>query len=62
MLDMHEGVTGHINLGNLGEYTMLELAEKMLKLTGSSSSSYSSRRRKTIPSNPSQTLRWLSST
>lgn len=32
-----EKVTGPINLGNDGEFTMLELAEKVIKLTGSSS-------------------------
>jgi UDP-glucuronate decarboxylase len=37
MMDTPEGVTGPINLGNPGEYTMLELAEKVLKLTGSNS-------------------------
>jgi UDP-glucuronate decarboxylase len=31
------GVTGPINLGNPGEFTMLELAEKVLKLVGGSS-------------------------
>lgn len=30
-------VTGPINLGNPGEFTMLELAEKVIRLTGSSS-------------------------
>lgn len=32
-----EGVTGPINLGNPGEYTMLELAERILRLTNSKS-------------------------
>jgi UDP-glucuronate decarboxylase len=32
-----EDFTGPVNLGNPGEFTMLELAEKILKLTGSSS-------------------------
>ncbi len=32
-----ETVTGPINLGNPGEFTMLELAEKVLELTGSKS-------------------------
>ncbi|MCM8738682.1 SDR family oxidoreductase [Azospirillum sp. A1-3] len=31
------GVTGPINLGNPGEFTMLELAEKVIRLTGSGS-------------------------
>ena len=37
MMDTPEGVTGPISLGNPGEYTMLELAEKVLQLTGSRS-------------------------
>lgn len=37
MMDTPEGVTGPINLGNPGEYTMLELAERVLQLTGSRS-------------------------
>jgi UDP-glucuronate decarboxylase len=32
-----DGFTGPMNLGNPGEFTMLELAEKVLKLTGSKS-------------------------
>ena len=32
-----EGVTGPVNLGNPGEFTMIELAEQVLKLTGSRS-------------------------
>lgn len=32
-----EGFTGPVNLGNPGEFTMLELAEKVLELTGSKS-------------------------
>jgi len=31
------GVTGPINIGNPGEFTMLELAEKVIRLTGSKS-------------------------
>ena len=37
LMDQNETV-GPINLGNPGEFTMLELAEKVLKLTGSKSS------------------------
>ncbi|MBN8553774.1 MAG: SDR family oxidoreductase [Caulobacterales bacterium] len=37
MMDTPEGVTGPVNLGNPGEFTMLELAELILELTGSSS-------------------------
>ncbi|UWQ93512.1 SDR family oxidoreductase (plasmid) [Rhodobacteraceae bacterium M382] len=37
MMDSESGVTGPINLGNPGEFTMLELAEKVLRLTGSKS-------------------------
>jgi UDP-glucuronate decarboxylase len=32
-----EGLTGPVNLGNPSEFTMLELAEKVVRLTGSSS-------------------------
>ena len=31
------GITGPLNLGNPGEFTMLELAEKVIRLTGSAS-------------------------
>ncbi|MBS0199565.1 MAG: SDR family oxidoreductase [Proteobacteria bacterium] len=37
MMDTEEGFTGPINIGNPGEFTMLELAELVLKLTGSRS-------------------------
>jgi len=37
MMDTPKGVTGPINLGNPGEFSMIELAEKILKLTGSKS-------------------------
>ncbi|MCK9201231.1 MAG: UDP-glucuronic acid decarboxylase family protein [Gallionella sp.] len=37
MMDTPKGVTGPINLGNPGEFSMLELAEKVLQLTGSKS-------------------------
>jgi UDP-glucuronate decarboxylase len=37
MMDTAPDVTGPINLGNPGEFSMLELAEMVLKLTGSSS-------------------------
>jgi UDP-glucuronate decarboxylase len=33
----HEGVTGPLNLGNPGEFTMLQLAELTLKLVGGKS-------------------------
>ncbi len=36
-METDETVTGPINLGNPGEFTMIELAELVLKLTGSSS-------------------------
>lgn len=35
MMDTEKGVTGPINLGNPGEFSMLQLAELTLKLTGS---------------------------
>jgi UDP-glucuronate decarboxylase len=37
LMNTDVGVTGPVNLGNPGEYTMLELAEKVLTLTGSRS-------------------------
>ncbi len=37
MMNSREGFTGPVNLGNPGEFTMLELAEKVLALTGSKS-------------------------
>lgn len=38
MMDNEEGFTGPVNLGNPVEFTMLELAEKVIKLTESESS------------------------
>ena len=37
LMDSPEDVTGPVNLGNPGEFTMLELAEKVIALTGSKS-------------------------
>jgi UDP-glucuronate decarboxylase len=37
IMGTEKGITGPINLGNPGEFTMLELAEKIIKLTGSKS-------------------------
>ncbi len=37
MMNSRDGFTGPVNLGNPGEFTMLELAEKVIKLTNSSS-------------------------
>jgi UDP-glucuronate decarboxylase len=37
MMNTPEDITGPINLGNPSEFTMLELAEKVLKLTDSKS-------------------------
>lgn len=37
LMNSPNGLTGPVNLGNPGEYTMLELAETILKLSGSSS-------------------------
>lgn len=37
MMNTEKGFTGPVNLGNPGEFTMLELAEKVLRLTGSKS-------------------------
>jgi UDP-glucuronate decarboxylase len=37
MMDTDDGFTGPVNLGNPGEFTMLELAEKVISLVGSKS-------------------------
>ena len=37
MMATDKGITGPINLGNPGEFTILELAEKVIELTGSKS-------------------------
>lgn len=37
MMNSRDGFTGPINIGNPGEFTMLELAQKIIDLTGSSS-------------------------
>lgn len=37
MMNSREGFTGPVNLGNPVEFTMLELAEKIIGLTGSKS-------------------------
>ena len=37
MMNSEQGFTGPINLGNPSEFTILELAEKIVKLTGSKS-------------------------
>ncbi|MCR5784346.1 MAG: SDR family oxidoreductase [Eubacterium sp.] len=37
MMDSRDGFSGPVNLGNPGEFTMLELANKVIELTGSSS-------------------------
>lgn len=37
MMESRDGFTGPVNLGNPGEFTMLQLAEMILKITGSNS-------------------------
>lgn len=37
MMNSREGFTGPVNLGNPGEFTIIELAEKLIKLIGSKS-------------------------
>ena len=37
MMDSRDGFTGPVNLGNPGEFTILELAQKVIGLTGSES-------------------------
>jgi UDP-glucuronate decarboxylase len=37
LMNSREGFTGPVNIGNPGEFTMVELAEKVIQLTGSNS-------------------------
>jgi UDP-glucuronate decarboxylase len=37
MMETRDDFTGPVNIGNPGEFTMLELAEKVIELTGSAS-------------------------
>ena len=37
LMDTEDGFTGPVNLGNPGEFTILELAEKVIEMTGSKS-------------------------
>jgi UDP-glucuronate decarboxylase len=37
MMNSRDGFTGPVNIGNPGEFTMIELAEKVIEMTGSSS-------------------------
>jgi len=37
LMNSRDGFTGPVNIGNPGEFTMLELAEKIIELTGTSS-------------------------
>jgi UDP-glucuronate decarboxylase len=37
MMNSREGFTGPVNIGNPGEFTMLELAQKVIEQTGSNS-------------------------
>jgi UDP-glucuronate decarboxylase len=37
MMNSEEGFVGPVNIGNPGEFTMLQLAETILKLSGSNS-------------------------
>jgi UDP-glucuronate decarboxylase len=37
MMNSEKGFTGPVNIGNPGEFTMLQLAETILKLSGSKS-------------------------
>ena len=37
MMNSREGFTGPVNTGNPGEFTMLQLAQKVIEITGSKS-------------------------
>jgi UDP-glucuronate decarboxylase len=69
LMNTSEDVTGPINLGNPGEFTMRELAELVLELTGSASSiehrplpADDPRQRKPDISKAAETLGWAPST
>lgn len=38
LMNSRDGFTGPVNIGNPGEFTMLELAQKVIELTGSKKS------------------------
>ena len=62
MMDTPHDVTGPINLGNPGEFTIRELAEKVIAATGSRLDARSSSRcRRTIPCSAGPTSRWRGS-
>ena len=58
MMDSERGFYGPINLGNPCEFTMLELAEKVLRSTGSKSRLVKSPFRPTTRGSASLTSRW----
>jgi len=53
-----DAVTGPINIGNPVEFTILELAQTILELTGSRSRTSTARWRKTIRNSGAPTFRW----
>ncbi len=55
LMDSPDDLAGPVNLGNPGEFTMIELAEAVRDLTGSSSSSSTSPCRRTTPSSANRT-------
>ena len=59
MMDADD-LIGPVNLGNPGEFTILELAEKVRQMTGSRSRSSASRCPRTIPSAGAPTSPWPS--
>ena len=60
LMDSPDDVTGPVNLGNPGEFTMIELAEAIRDLTGSSSPLCISPYPRTIPASASPISAWPS--
>ena len=58
LMDSPESFTGPVNLGNPSEFTVLELAEKIISLTGSRSKIDPARFRLTILSSASRISAW----
>ncbi len=61
LMDTGDEVTGPVNMGNPHEIPVRELAERIIRLTGSDSGSSSARCRRTIPRSAAPTSRWPAS-
>ena len=58
MMNTPDSVTGPVNIGNPHEFTILELAQKIITMTGSKSKIIYEQLRKMIPCNENQILPW----